>query len=77
MRIMILAWKFLHFLKLIHIKTEFILRSRFSCITSTVTPVIDKCYPLKETTVVIRYSGEGNVKGKLLYLWCGNNSNVN
>jgi len=65
MRIMILAWKLLHALKLIHIKTEFMLRSRFSCITSTVTLVIDKCYPLKGTAVAIRYSGEGNVKGKV------------
>ena len=66
MRIMILAWKLLHSLKLIHIKTEFILRSIFSRIISTVTPVIDKCYPLKETAVAIRYSGEGNVKGKVV-----------
>jgi NADPH:quinone reductase-like Zn-dependent oxidoreductase len=66
MRIMNLAWKLLHSLKLIHIKTEFILRSRFSYITGTVTPVIDKCFPLKETAEAMRYSGEGNVKGKVV-----------
>lgn len=63
---MSLAWKLLQSSKLIHIKTEFILRSRFSYITGTVTPVIDKCFPLKETAKAMRYSREGNVKGKVV-----------
>jgi NADPH:quinone reductase-like Zn-dependent oxidoreductase len=66
MRIMSLAWKLLQSSKLIHIKTEFILRSRFSYITGAVTPVIDRCFPLKETAEAMRYFGEGNVKGKVV-----------
>jgi NADPH:quinone reductase-like Zn-dependent oxidoreductase len=32
----------------------------------TVTPVIDKCFPLKETAEAMRYFAEGNVKGKVV-----------
>jgi NADPH:quinone reductase-like Zn-dependent oxidoreductase len=32
----------------------------------TVTPVIDKRFPLKETAEAMRYFGSGDVKGKVV-----------
>ena len=34
--------------------------------SGTVTPVIDKCFPLKETAEAMRYFAEGSVKGKVV-----------
>jgi len=38
----------------------------------TVTPVIDKCYPLSEVAEALRYYEEGNVKGKVVINMVGN-----
>lgn len=38
-----------------------------------VKPVIDKCYPLRETADALRHLGEGHVKGKAI-ITMGNNN---